>query len=851
MAGFVILHLLTNDTKYSSEQEYRRKLQPFPSQEHNQSRDGGVTQLSFHEGILDASSDRIGAEDRKLEHNATAFKSTEWDGQTSYDCEYEGLGVAREGVHGHQSSCIPYKRTEEECNRAFEFFDYFDLDSEPVKCQHSPVDDPICTFKTQHRLDFSDGLGIDCDPSICEDDDVLVGCRDAVYGIIPKESSWIRFKSVEILQEQLSKIIKNNSLRGMNFCFIKCANDENEQPLIFPPLLKAPKTSKGRDKINVNVLVEDAVSRAHFYRSLPRTANLLRKLKHSKTSRVQILDFELVQSYASFTVVNLRALFGGKKFLKKSLKERNSGIDGMARRYRQRGYQTLIQEDMCFFDQWGSVLSEKYNKKLKPYSDSFKRGFQEYLMRTRYVDNRGLSHFACEAMRSYGYTNPYRHLAEICSNGKFVSQYLLEYVEDFLRGVENQKTVVPAFVYTHLNTAHENKGTRIRGDDIPLEAHIETVSKLKNTITIILSDHGSKTTKYSIDTFDGRLEVFSPLMFMIIPENVANILGKSRVQNLIANQKRLVSLVDLHGMLNSLVEIPSAPTIMDYRVSGLLSPIPLNRTCSDLEGLKSDVYCRCKGWTRFISTSSPEVHWLAEIAVGHINNVITRQFTKSRRSKSDQSHIGYGACARYVGKSIETARQEISGDYVIVILLLAVTPAYGVDSVERFEVKLNYSSLGQPNVQVMDIVRISVYGKYEACADKTVDVKLCACADPKSTVSTARQRLDLRHLLQGHHFRLKTSVKLLSSRCLLLGERTLRAKAIHKLQARVMAFEIANECRRTFKLELSGSSKRSRVSRQLPFTLVLKPRTVVFLYAVDNEWKYGRFKPLVNMLTEN
>lgn len=849
VAGLVILHLLKNEDKHSKEHHHqtlhKREQLPHlsPAQEQIQSKDTGP--LSFSERILDVWSRKVEAKRIKLKPNAASFKRNEsMNAQSSYDCPYEGLGDTATATI-HQSTCIPYNRSKDECNKAFEFYGHFDLNSKPVTCKHSPTEDPICVFKTKYRLNVDDKVSVECDPDICEDDDVLLGCRDAVYGVIPKEKSWLRFESVENLQNRLPNIIKENSLNGMNFCFIKCASDDNQQSLIFPPLLKRLQTSSGRDRISVNILVEDAVSRSHFYRSLPKTTDLLRKLKHSKNSTVQILDFELVQSYASFTVVNLRALFSGKKLLDKTLTvDRKTGIDEMAKHFQHRGYQTLVQEDLCFFDTWGTVLSEKYNKKLKPFSKSFKRAFQEYLSRTSYVDNRGLSHFACEVMRTYGYTNPFRHIPEVCSNGKFVSQYLLEYVGDFLRGVESEKNIAPALVYTHLDTAHESKGTRIRGDDTPLEKHIKVVSKLQNTITIIISDHGSKTTKYSINTFEGRLEVFSPLMFMIIPDNVAKILGKSRVQNLIANQKRLVSFIDLHGMLNSLLEIPSAPAVTDYRVSGLFAPVPLNRTCSDFEGLKSDVYCRCKGWNRFISTSSHEVHWLAEIALGHINNIITQQFTKGRRPKSDRSHIGYGACARFLGKSVETARQEISGNYVITILLLMVTPAYGVDSVERFEVKLNHSSVGQPNVQVMDIVRISVYGKYEACADKTVDVKLCACAKSQKTAS-ARLRPDLRQLLLSHHFGLKTSLRFLSPRCLMFGERTLKTNVINKLQPRVIAFEIANQCRRTLKLKLGGTSRHSLASRKLPFTLILKPRAVVFLYAVNNEWKYGSFKPLV------
>ena len=93
------------------------------------------------------------------------------------------------------------------------------------------------------------------------------------------------------------------------------------------------------------------------------------------------------------------------------------------------------------------------------------------------------------------------------------------------------------------------------------------------------------------------------------------------------NQRRLVSLLDLHRMVTSLGDLSVDPH--DHLVSGLLAPVPLNRTCESVEGLKPDALCLCQGWHEWLSSSSLVVVWLAEFALGELNNRIQKQFSAS------------------------------------------------------------------------------------------------------------------------------------------------------------------------------------------------------------------------------
>ena len=83
----------------------------------------------------------------------------------------------------------------------------------------------------------------------------------------------------------------------------------------------------------------------------------------------------------------------------------------------------------------------------------------------------------------------------------------------------------PFIAYTHLLTSHDNDGKRIVDDDASLADLFQHAAHLRNTVTIFASDHGTRATKFSAYTNQGRLEVSQPLLFMIIPHEVSKLLG--------------------------------------------------------------------------------------------------------------------------------------------------------------------------------------------------------------------------------------------------------------------------------------------------------------------------------------
>ena len=91
--------------------------------------------------------------------------------------------------------------------------------------------------------------------------------------------------------------------------FLKCGNIY--QALSFPPIFKENENAEGRSAINVNIIMLDSISRPHFYRTMRKATEALKKISEDPKIKSTYLDFELVQSIGQQTFENLRPFFSG------------------------------------------------------------------------------------------------------------------------------------------------------------------------------------------------------------------------------------------------------------------------------------------------------------------------------------------------------------------------------------------------------------------------------------------------------------------------------------------------------------------------------------------------------------
>ena len=747
-------------------------------------------------------------------------------------CPFLGIRETKEDTDNtnNEVSCKPKIPSEAECKEAYLAYS---VELSPLKCDADGITNEVCSRK-------EDGT-IQCDMSLCKDNYVYLSSVNPDHGIVTNENTAFFIKSNQELQQIVYDYAKSTSENGFNFCFLKChrktrsitSRPNLEQLLIFPPkipngpLLEPPL-------INFNIITLDSVSRAHFYRSLPKTVEVLRRIVHDPSLEATVLDFELFQSMADYTFHNIRAYMSGKTdFDYKEHKEQHYGIEYLFSTMKSKGYHTLLQEDSCWYDEWGSLFTDNLFQGEKPQNmedfrsrwNTFKKKVNSY-----YIDDFGLSHFSCEALKRYNITNQFNRPKKICFGGKVFAEYFLDYIEKVLNQKRTSKK--PIFAHTHLNTGHEISGTRIKQIDARLSQFFLNMVGHENTLTLVFSDHGPKTTPYAFHTMDGRAEIYDALLFAILPEKTASFLGSHRSKALITNQKRLMTALQLHNAFLS-VGNPEKENSRSMKLEGIFAEIPSNRSCPDIS-MKSAAVCKCDGWEKTFSTNHLSLVWLAELALGTLNNRIQKEFMENMDSRG-----GFGNCQRLFGKRFEKIRRRSIGHNYLVTMDLIVSPES-----EIFEVQIEYPrtpSKFKNNVTVTHLSRISIYRRFDKCKDETVNLTICVCKSKKYNRYGNRQWIKmnsrknlLRILARSKNFGAEVKFSDLHANCLVMVTRT------HS--ARTSAFEIANACSdRSYKITVLGKSRgKAILSRRLPLILTVQPLTAHFLFSVYHlERPYG------------
>ena len=206
----------------------------------------------------------------------------------------------------------------------------------------------------------------------------------------------------------------------------------------------------------------------------------------------------------------------------------------------------------------------------------------------------------------------------------------MDYITKVYTALQQDEKAKSLVSYMHFNTAHETTGKRMINLDANMAKFFIDMASFSNTLTVIFSDHGHKMTPFSY-TPEGRRELFDPVFFMIVPDGVADKLGPERMGALVTNQKRMFMLYDVHNAFMSLHN-PQTRNSRDYLVTGIFSEIPANRTCADLFMLPL-TRCKCEGFDEegHIKDDAEDHKWLAEAAVGYMNDAIQRQYEKGER----------------------------------------------------------------------------------------------------------------------------------------------------------------------------------------------------------------------------
>lgn len=375
-----------------------------------------------------------------------------------------------------------------------------------------------------------------------------------------------------------------------------------------------------------------------------------------------------------------------------------------------------------------------------------------------------------------------------------------------------------------INVAHDMYGRRTQTMDKDLARFVESMANERNTLTIILADHGNTYTWYSTMQ-EGKFEMFHPSLFMIVPHNVGTLLGSEAMQALRTNQQRLITMIDLH---HTLITLARPVPLRGVELRGVFTPISPTRTCDDVE-LQTPNMCVCEGWDSPTTNDTLKLAY-AEFAVGELNNKLTHQ---------GSGPLLWRSCNRLQPMNYRNVRvrntQKDGGSLITTLDIVLPTGNVAKREKDIFHVEIqSKQSVGKTSLdmKLIHYERLSPFGVYRVCADKGVNSKLCICSKTKRSL---KKKEKLKNLLSktSRHFQGVLTIKSIAS-CLHLLQRVHGNGDTH-------AYELANTCtdRSSVVMVTISNLSNMRTSRDGPIHVVVPPGSVVFvLSAMKNIQEY-------------
>lgn len=550
----------------------------------------------------------------------------------------------------------------------------------------------------------TDKWTVTCDISVC-DKHIYLGIMDITNGKL----TWSSYKRNMELQRSIQSLVESENF---GYCFIACSknrpnilhydqeyadmvqdeslksftdlHDIETQILNLPPMSPESQPKQDNSKntpINLNFIFIDSVSRNHFYRSLPRSVKKLDEIAASNVDgKTLVLDYELVQGIRSRTFENLQTFFSGqinpfeKPFGTLEMPRERLKVDHLLVPLKALGYTSLWLEDLCPYWEWGiSKDLLVYNKSLT--QKALYKGLIE-VSRKAGIDSLGNTFSSCDILNANDVPDPFHAPEKLCFNGKHQHEYTLSYLETYQKIMTKKSQPFISFFET--NVGHEGTGKRVQYFDSALALYLSFAKDLTNTLTIIWSDHGNAYGEFLEKTREGRIEIFHPLLFMIIPNKVQSFFNERHLHSLKVNQKRLISVLDLHYTLTYIIELLSNGSKSNHKFNsevsdfnkqfnvsryGLWSEISPGRTCSHIPRILPNA-CICEGYD--VSLGNKANHFiLAAYFVGTLNNNIqklrlegARSRLESKGKRKSRQFGGFGNCKKMKVKKIKNIQES-------------------------------------------------------------------------------------------------------------------------------------------------------------------------------------------------
>lgn len=610
--------------------------------------------------------------------------------------------------------------------------------TEKANCNHQKRHE-ICRIETVSPRHSR----VVCAAALC------VASRGFLLGVVNTSTglvSWRHMTSQLNLEDELALIIHpTRDTPHFGFCFVRCISlhsvKQYVEQLVLLPVKEAaaqkPLRAAADRKFNFNIIWLDSVARSHFIRSLPNSTNLIRTLQtQAATSQnaTRVFDFQLFQSIKARTREMLSMLWSGEYPRNNDMfrKDVSGGdpirVETLFGSLKRAGYKTLWLEDSC----WRYQSDLTHTLAIKHRNLTLVARWQHIVaaLERASIDAVDVSLAMCVMFWSLGITDQFHGPPALCHNGHHVHDYLF----DYLRAYQRATSSTPHATFLITNVAHEDTGRRLQTLDDRLAAYLSFAASLPDTVTLVLSDHGNSYGVYPETSLDGRRETYNPVMLVFVPARVRRQLGRRRLDALAVNERRLVSMRDVHLCLCDFVSVATgrgrtAP-------AGLSGDIPANRTCDNLS-IDPLAYCVCRDG----SVAKPSDDWqaiVAEFAVGTLNDVIRTQYQAALPVGASEQSLP-PSCRRLVPFKFGNATEKYQkNNHVMTKLDVHVSTPLPGRRREVFVVTVRYSvglTETSSSLSLVGYDRVTRYSEYESCADRGVDIRLCICHTPITATS--------------------------------------------------------------------------------------------------------------------
>ena len=306
-------------------------------------------------------------------------------------------------------------------------------------------------------------------------------------------------------------VIKNETLIKERKEKINELNNETKKPLKYT---------------NYLFLYIDSISRAHFFRALPKTAKLLEKFYFrnlKNKSKIKAYQFMKYMNFHPSTPLNTIPLFYGESF------ESENGIH-INKKFHENGFITATSENSCTKELFDLSNEKDKNRTYVNFDHENMAMFCD----PSFADSRKMYPF---------YRGPFSIIRR-CLYGKETYEYVFEYGKKFLETYKNypRKYLRLAFI-----DAHEGTGEVVKRLDESFKNFLEYYIKnhfTNQTAIIIASDHGNNMIGQHgfFNGDDWHIEKTLGMLFFLFPEN-----EKFDFSGMVVNEQRFITTYDIYN----------------------------------------------------------------------------------------------------------------------------------------------------------------------------------------------------------------------------------------------------------------------------------------------------------------